>query len=79
MPGDEGTVLGVGMLTLAADGTATLMWISPNSENLLGRYAHFQITLEPEAGSANPTGKVVFAGGLEGEASINARRLFGKK
>lgn len=73
--GDDGTIISVGMLALAPDGNATLIWNSPNSENLLSRYVRFQVTLESEAGSASPTGKVVFAGGLEGAALTNARRL----
>ena len=82
--GDDGTTLNTGILPLAPDGSVTLTWNSPISENLLNRYARFQITLEPAAGadknhpSANPTGKVVFAGSLEGAALANARRLFVK-
>jgi hypothetical protein len=76
--GDDGTIISVGMLALAPDGNAALIWNSPNSENLLSRYARFQITVEPTAGSASPTGKVVFAGGLEGAALTNARRLLVK-
>jgi hypothetical protein len=76
--GDDGTIVSVGMLALAPDGNATFIWNSPNSENLLSRYVRFQVTLEPEAGNASPTGKVVFAGGLEGAALTNARRLLVK-
>lgn len=76
--GDDGTIISVGMLTLSPDGNATLIWNSPNSENLFSRYVRFQVTLEPEAGDASPTGKVVFAGGLDGAALTNARRLLVK-
>lgn len=74
--GDDGTTLSTGIISLAPDGSAALTWNSPTSENLLSRYARFQITLEPSAGSATPTGKVVFSGGLEGVALENARQLF---
>lgn len=76
--GDEGAVLSLGMLPVSADGRISLTWDSPSGENLLSRYARFQITLEPEAGSANPTGNVLAAGGLQGEALTKARRLFVK-
>lgn len=76
--GDDGTIISVGMLAVAPDGNATLIWNSPNSENLLSRYVRFQVTLEPESGNASPTGRVVFAGGLEGAALTNARRLLVK-
>ncbi len=76
--GDDGTIISVGMLAVAPDGNTTLIWNSPNSENLLSRYVRFQVTLEPETGNASPTGKVVFTGGLEGAALTNARRLLVK-
>lgn len=74
--GDDGTTTSTGLLNLNPDGSASLEWNSPNSENLLGGYARFQVTLEPAAGSPSPAGQVVFAGGLEGQALANARRLF---
>ncbi|MCP4536562.1 MAG: anti-sigma factor [Chloroflexi bacterium] len=73
---DDGTPISVGVLNLESDGSITLAWNSPNSENLLSRYARFHVTLEPVAGSATPTGEVVFAGGLDGDALASARRLF---
>ena len=76
--GDDGTIISVGALALAPDGNATLIWNSPNSENLLSRYVRFQVTLEPDSGSASPTGKVVFTGGLDGMELTNARRLLVK-
>lgn len=76
--GDDGTIISVGMLAVAPDGNATLIWNSPNSESLLSRYVRFQVTLEPESGNASPTGKMVFTGGLEGAALTNARRLLVK-
>lgn len=75
---DDGAFLSLGMLPVSADGRINLTWNSPSGENLLSRYARFQITLEPEAGGANPTGNVLAAGGLPGEALVNARRLFVK-
>ncbi len=75
---DDEIIISVGMLTLAPDGNATLIWNSPNSENLLSRYVRFQVTLESESGNASPTGKAVFAGGLDGTALTNARRLLVK-
>ena len=74
--GDDGTTLNVGAIAPGPDGSVTFEWNSPNSENLLNRFAHFQATLEPAAGSARPTGKVVFSGGLDGRALSNARQLF---
>ncbi|NUM49268.1 MAG: anti-sigma factor [Anaerolineales bacterium] len=76
--GGDGTTLSTGIISLAPDGSAALTWNSPTSENLLNRYAQFQITLEPVMGSVTPTGKVVYSGGLEGVALENARRLFVK-
>jgi hypothetical protein len=74
--GDDGITTSVGVLGLNQDGSVGLEWNSPTSENLLGRYAGFQVTLEPAAGSSSPTGPVVLSGGLEGDALTNARRLF---
>jgi hypothetical protein len=74
--GDDGRLTGVGPLSLNPDGSVNLVWNSPNSENLLSRYARFQVTLEPSAGGASPSGPVVLAGGLDGEALANARRLW---
>lgn len=74
--GNDGTTVSVGALALAPDGSAALVWDSPNSENLLSRYTRFQMTLEPAAGSASPAGPVVFAGGLEGVQLAVAQRLF---
>ncbi len=76
--GDDGTMLSTGIISLAPDGSAALTWNSPTSENLLIRYAQFQITLEPLTGSTPPTDKVVFSGSLEGAALETARRLFVK-
>jgi len=73
---DDGAVSGVGPIPVSADGSVAFTWNSPNSENLLNRFAHFQATLEPAAGSARPTGKVVFSGGLDGRALSNARQVF---
>ena len=74
--GDDGTTVSVGVLKPESDGSVTLVWNSPTSENLLSRYARFQATIEPAAGSASPTGQVVFAGGLDGDALVSARWLF---
>jgi hypothetical protein len=74
--GDDGTALNVGAIAPGPDGSVTFEWNSPNSENLLNRFAHFQATLESAAGSARPTGKVVFSGGLDGRALLNARQVF---
>jgi len=74
--GDDGTTLNVGAIAPGPDGSVRFEWNSPNSENLLNRFAHFQATLEPAAGSARPTGKVVFSGGLDGRALSNARQVF---
>lgn len=76
--GDDGTTISTGIISLVLEGSATLTWNSPTSENLLSRYARFQITLEPDTGSATPTGKVVFSGRLEGAALTIARQLFVK-
>jgi hypothetical protein len=74
--GDDGALTDVGVLNLNPDGSVNLAWNSPNSENLLSRYARFQVTLEPAGGSASPSGPVVLAGGLDGEVLTAARRLF---
>lgn len=74
--GDDGTTTSLGVLNLNPDGSLSLEWNSPGSENLLSRYARFQLTLEPTAGSPSPTGEVVLAGSLEGESLAAARRLF---
>ncbi len=76
--GDNDALASLGQLNLNPDGSVALEWNSPNSENLLSGYSRFQVTLEPAAGSARPTGEVVFGGGLETEALLNARRLFVK-
>lgn len=73
---DEGAATSVGVLDPTPDGAVTLEWNSPDSENLLNRYARFQVSLEPAGTGASPTGPIVLAGGLEGEALANARRLF---
>jgi len=75
---DDGATTSVGVVSPGPDGSLTLAWNSPNSENLLGRYAHFQLSLEPAAGSPGPGDQVVLAGDLEGEALPHARRLFVK-
>jgi hypothetical protein len=76
--GDDGTTINLGMLGLNPDGSFALQWNSPNSENLLGNYARFQVTLEPAAGSSSPAGKVVASGELAGKTLSAARRLFVK-
>jgi hypothetical protein len=75
---DDNAVIDLGTLNVNPDGSAALEWNSPNGENLLSRYSRVQITLEPAAGSATPTGEVVAAGELQDEALTNARRLFVK-
>jgi hypothetical protein len=74
--GDDGATTSVGVLNLSPDGSVSLEWNSPASENLLSRYVRFQVTLEPSGGSPSPTGQVVLVGGLEGQKLTNARRLF---
>lgn len=74
--GDDGTIASIGVLDLNPDGSLAHEWTSQNGENLLGRYTRFQVTLEPAAGSASPTGQVMVSGGLEGVALDAARRLF---
>lgn len=76
--GDDGTTVSTGIISLAQDGSATLTWNSPTSANLLESYARVQITLEPDTGSASPTGKVVLSGSLEGTSLTIARQLFVK-
>ncbi len=75
---DDGSATNVGPLTVNADGTATLQWNSPGTENLLSRYSRLEVSLEPAGGSESAIGPVVFAGGMEAEALANARRLFVK-
>lgn len=75
---DDGAFLSVGTLPLSPEGQIGFVWNSPSGENLLTRYTRFQITLEPGTGSANSTGKALFAGRLDGAALANARRLFVK-
>ena len=75
---DDGVVISVGPIPVNADGSVAFTWNSPNSDNLLARYARFQMTLEPAAGSADPTGPVVLAGGLAGDQLTNARHVFVK-
>jgi hypothetical protein len=75
---DDGVTTSVGVINPQVDGSLALEWNSPNSQNLLGGYSHFQITLEPTGGSQSPDGQVVLVGGLEGEVLTNARRLFVK-
>ena len=73
--GAEDATTTVGALAPGPDGRVTLEWNAPNSENLLGRYSRFQITLEQSAAKAKPAGKVVFSGALEGKALTNARQV----
>jgi hypothetical protein len=73
---DGATAISLGMLTRTADGAIAFEWSSPTSENLLSRYSRFQATIEPAKGSAKPTGKVTFAGGLSGDTLKVARKLF---
>ncbi len=75
---DDGTTTSVGVVNLNPVGNVALEWNSPSSENLLGRYARFEVTLEVAEGSTSPTGQAALAGGLEGETLANARRLFVK-
>jgi hypothetical protein len=76
--GNDGATINLGALSVNPDGSAALEWNSPNGENLLNRYSRVQITLEPAAGSAAPTGEVVLSGELRDKALANARRLFVK-
>ena len=76
--GDDGTTLSIGVLSLNPDGAVGLEWNSPSGENLLGRYARFEVTLEAAEGSHSQTGQVVLAGGLGGETLAKARRTFVK-
>jgi hypothetical protein len=72
--GDDGLTASVGALAPSPDGRVTLEWSAPNSENLLGRYARFQITLEQGAAKTKPAGKAVFDGALEGQVLASARQ-----
>jgi len=74
----DGSTISVGVLAVNTDGSVAWQWNSPATENLLSRYGRFQATLEPAAGSAGPTGPVVFAGELAAGALDNAQRLFVK-
>jgi len=74
----DGSTISVGVLAVNTDGSVAWQWNSPATENLLSRYGRFQATLEPAAGSDNPTGPVVFAGELAAGALDNAQRLFVK-
>jgi hypothetical protein len=74
--GDDGTVISIGQLSVSAAGEVELAWNSPDSENLISRVSQFQVTLEPVAGSENPTGQLLLAGELAGDALDSARRLF---
>ena len=76
--GDDGTTLSIGVLSLNPDGAVALEWNSPTGENLLARYARFEVTLEATEGIPSQTGQVVLAGGLGGETLAKARRTFVK-
>lgn len=67
--GDDGSTTDAGPLALGADGSATLVWNSPGSENLLDRTAQVQIVLQP-------AGTLALSGGWQGDARANARQIF---
>jgi len=70
---DGHSFLSLGPLQPAADGSLSLRWDSPTSENLLGQYVAFQATVETANGAAQPRGPVVFSGSLQAAG----RSLFG--
>jgi hypothetical protein len=74
--GEDSSLINVGELDVKGNGTVSLTWNSPDSENLLGRFTRFQVTLETTAGGDAPNGPVVVAGSLEAETLATARRLF---
>jgi hypothetical protein len=73
---DDGARLSVGQLVPAADGTLSVKWVSPTGENLLTRFAGFEMTLEPVDGSDSPTGKVIYAGQMAASQAASARLFF---
>ena len=74
--GEDGSTFSLGTFAPTAEGILAVEWTSRTGENLLARYARFQITVETAEGSARPTGKVVFAGGFDADRLALARRLW---
>jgi hypothetical protein len=70
---DGRSFLNLGPLKPAADGSLSLRWDSPTSENLLGQYVGFQATRETGTSGTQPKGPVVFSGSL----LAAGRSLFG--
>ncbi len=70
---DGRSYLSLGLLQPAADGSLSFRWDSPTSENLLGHYIGFQVTVETGSRGAEPKGPVAFSGSLKD----SGRSLFG--
>ena len=70
---DGRSFLSLGLLQPAPDGSLSFRWDSPTSENLLGHYVGFQVTVEAATGGAEPRGPIAFSGSLP----ASGRALFG--
>jgi hypothetical protein len=74
----DGSRLDLGVAIPDVAGSLTLEFTSRTGENLLARYARFELTLEPAAGSPAPTGDILYTGVLDADALSLARQLFVK-
>jgi plastocyanin len=67
--------LALGKLSAGSNGVATLNYISPTNENLLGTYDRVYITKGPEADAASEIKNVIMAGALPEKALVHIRHV----
>ncbi len=66
----------VGVLTADDKGTYSLIFVDPQSRNLLADYSQMEITVEPSPdNSPNPSGEVAYSSGIPREALTHIRHL----
>ena len=67
--------LALGKLSLASNGVATVNYISPANENLLGTYERVYITKGPEAEATAEVKNVIMSGALPEKALVHIRHV----
>jgi plastocyanin len=67
--------LALGTLSAGSNGVATLNYVSPTNDNLLGAYERVYITKGPEAEATNGVKNVIMTGGLPEQALVHIRHV----
>lgn len=66
----------IGTLSADENGSYSLIFVDPQSRNLLADFSHMEITVEPNPdNSPNPSGDVAYSSGIPGRALAHIRHL----